>query len=44
LATGPADPRQKLVYVVGPAAIFITTRAQVAERGETLPAAFRAAR
>jgi hypothetical protein len=44
LATGPADPRQKLVYVVGPAAIFITTRAQVAERGETLPAVFRAAR
>ena len=27
LAAGPADPRQKLVYVVGPEAVFITTRA-----------------
>ncbi len=41
LATGPADPRQKLVYVVGPEAIFITTRAAAAERGEKLPAVFQ---
>ena len=41
LATGPADPRQKLVYVVGPEAIFITTRAKAAERGERLPAVFQ---
>ncbi len=40
LAAGPADPRQKLVYVVGPEAIFITTRAKVAERGERLPDVF----
>jgi hypothetical protein len=45
-ATGPADPRQKLVYVVkpkspgGPEAVFITTRARAAERGDALPAAF----
>jgi hypothetical protein len=39
-ATGPADPRQKLVYVVGPDGILITTRAKVAERGERLPAVF----
>jgi hypothetical protein len=41
LATGAADPRQKLVYVVGPEAIFITTRARAAERGEPLPAIFQ---
>ena len=40
-ATGPADPRQKLVYVVGPDAVIITTRSQAAARGETLPAAFQ---
>ena len=39
-ATGPADPRQKLVYTIGPDAIFITTRTKVAERGEPLPAVF----
>jgi hypothetical protein len=45
-ATGPADVRQKLVFVVkskepsGPEAIFITTRSRAAERGEQLPAAF----
>jgi hypothetical protein len=44
LATGPADPRQKLVYTVGPDAIYITTRAKVAERGEPLPAVFSASR
>ncbi len=41
LAAGPADPRQKLVYVVGPEAIFITTRAGAAARGEALPAVFQ---
>ncbi|MEX2091458.1 MAG: hypothetical protein WD971_02215 [Pirellulales bacterium] len=41
LATGPGDPRQKLVYVVGPEAIFITTRAKAAERGERLPDVFQ---
>ena len=45
-ATGPDDPRQKLVYVLKPAApggaeaIFITTRARAAERQETLPVVF----
>lgn len=46
-ASGPADPRQKLVYVIRPSAspgapesIIVTTRAQAAQRGETLPAAF----
>jgi hypothetical protein len=41
LAAGPADPRQKLVYVVGPKVIFITTRAAAGERGERLPAVFQ---
>lgn len=40
-ATGPADPRQKLVYVVGAGSIIITTRSQAASRGEELPAVFR---
>jgi hypothetical protein len=46
-AAGPADPRQKLVYVIarpgsGPAEkIAITTRAAAAERGDVLPTAFR---
>jgi hypothetical protein len=44
LAAGPADPRQKLVYVVGPESIFITTRAKAAERGDPLPAVFQEAR
>jgi hypothetical protein len=45
-ATGPQDERQKLVYVVkpksaeGPEAVFVTTRAAAAERGEKLPADF----
>jgi hypothetical protein len=45
-AAGPADPRQKLVYVIGPRTpgdspvILITTRARAAERGDTLPAPF----
>lgn len=41
LATGPADPRQKLVYVVRPDAIVITTRAAAEKRGESLPAVFQ---
>jgi hypothetical protein len=47
-ATGPADPRQKLVYVIAPAAdgrperVVITTRGRAAERGEELPAVFQA--
>lgn len=44
LAAGPADPRQKLVYIVGPEAIVITTRSRAAERGEALPEVFREAR
>jgi hypothetical protein len=46
LATGPRDPRQELVYVVGrespggPEVVFITTRTRAEERGETLPSAF----
>jgi hypothetical protein len=40
-ATGPADPRQKLVYVVGPDSIIITTRAAATAKGETLPPVFQ---
>jgi hypothetical protein len=44
-ATGPADPRQKLVYVVdrtaaGGGRMIVTTRAAAAERGQTLPRTF----
>ncbi len=44
-ATGPADPRQKLVYVVKPGddgqqAIYVTTRAAAAKRGDKLPEVF----
>ncbi len=44
-ASGPDDPKQKLVYVIKPdesgkEAIFVTTRAQAAKRGDTLPAEF----
>lgn len=45
-AEGPADPRQKLVFVVreatgdGPGKIVVTTRAAAARRGEELPAVF----
>jgi hypothetical protein len=45
-ATGPADPKQKLVYVVqpkspgGPDAIFVTTRAAAKKRGDPIPAVF----
>jgi hypothetical protein len=47
-ATGPDDPRQKLVYVIAPAAdgrqerIIVTTRSRAAERGDDLPAVFQA--
>jgi hypothetical protein len=47
-ATGPADPKQKLVYVVQPKpgggseAIFVTTRAAAQKRGDRLPAVFTA--
>ncbi len=46
-ATGPHDPRQKLVYIVGQAPdkteqIVVTTRARVAERHDELPAVFQA--
>ncbi|MEX0936765.1 MAG: protein kinase [Pirellulales bacterium] len=46
-AAGPADPKQKLVYVVRPASDFqgeqivVTTRAQAEKRGEALPEVFR---
>ncbi|MEM8866494.1 MAG: hypothetical protein AAGF31_13195 [Planctomycetota bacterium] len=49
-ATGPADPRQKLVYVVRPTdggadtfreTIFVTTRAAAAKRSEPLPSIFQ---
>ena len=45
-ATGPADTRQKLVYLIRestadiPGAIVVTTRAAAKKRGETLPAVF----
>jgi hypothetical protein len=44
-AAGPADPRQKLVYVVdrtatGGGRMIVTTRAAAAERGQTLPRTF----
>lgn len=48
-ATGPADPRQKLVYVVEQIPgkteqIVVTTRAKAKERKKQLPPAFRADR
>ncbi len=45
-AAGPADPRQKLVYVIEPPAgdapgrIIVTTRSAAEKRGQTLPDAF----
>jgi hypothetical protein len=45
-ATGPDDPRQKLVYIVEPAQtgslgrIIVTTRTAAGRRGDPLPAAF----
>jgi hypothetical protein len=47
-ATGPADPRQKLVYIVAPASsdrperVVVTTRIRAGERGDELPAIFQA--
>lgn len=40
-ASGPADPRQKLVYVLRENAILVTTRAAAGQRGEELPEVFR---
>jgi hypothetical protein len=46
-ATGPNDPRQKLVYIIAAAGpdngerVIVTTRAASAARGEVLPAVFR---
>ena len=45
-ATGPADPKQKLVYVIRPGddgrdTICVTTRSAAAKRGEALPPVFR---
>lgn len=40
-ATGPADARQKLVYVVRGEEIIVTTRKAALERGENLPEVFR---
>jgi hypothetical protein len=46
-ATGPADPRQKLVYVIEPTTagrpgrIIVTTRTAAAKRGDSLPEPFR---
>ncbi|MBL9162632.1 MAG: hypothetical protein JNL18_07880 [Planctomycetaceae bacterium] len=48
-ATGPGDPRQKLVYVIEPTTtgaaerIIVTTRTAAAKRGDQLPEPFRAA-
>lgn len=44
-ATGPADPRQKLVYVIAPGAgdsaeILVTTRSAADRRGDRLPDVF----
>ena len=45
-ATGPADPRQKLVYVIEPTTtgaaerIIVTTRTAAAKRGDQLPEPF----
>ena len=47
-ASGLADPKQKLVYIVepklpgGPEVVFVTTRAAAKKQGETLPAVFTA--
>lgn len=41
LAEGPADPRQRLVYVVGAEGITITTRAAAERRGDVLPEFFQ---
>lgn len=40
LATGPADPRQRLVYVVDGDRVRVTTRAAAERRGDELPAVF----
>lgn len=40
-ATGPGDPRQKLVYVLRDDAVIVTTRSAATLRGEELPEVFR---
>jgi hypothetical protein len=40
-ATGPGDPRQKLVYVIREDAVIVTTRSAATQRGEELPEVFR---
>lgn len=46
-ASGPDDPKQKLVYVIGKhpttgePAVLVTTRAQAVKRGDRLPAVFQ---
>ena len=40
-ATDPADPRQKLVYVIRASGVIVTTRTAAAQRGEELPDVFR---
>jgi hypothetical protein len=40
-ATGPADPKQKLVYAVSNNGVTITTRAAAESRGDTLPTVFQ---
>jgi hypothetical protein len=48
-ASGPSETRQKLVYVIAPAAggkperVVVTTRSRAVERGDELPAVFREA-
>ena len=40
-ATGAADPRQKLVYVIRDESVIVTTRTAATQRGEELPKVFR---
>ena len=40
-ATGPDDPRQKLVFVIRDGSVIVTTRSAAASRGEELPEVFR---
>jgi hypothetical protein len=39
-ATGPADPRQKLVYVIQEGRIVVTTRSAAVRDGLELPKVF----
>jgi hypothetical protein len=40
-ATGPEDPRQKLVYVIRDGVVTVTTRSSAGQRDEELPEVFR---